>query len=90
MISCEKIQEMISSMLDGQLSDEERAAVEEHIARCPECAAMYEDFSALSISLKEEFSAVPAQLHDKISQRSSLPCARCGSCIGRWKRQKLR
>ena len=66
MISCEKIQEMISSMLDGQLSDEERAAVEEHIALCPECAAMYEDFSALSISLKEEFSAVPAQLHDKI------------------------
>ena len=36
MISCEKIQEMISSMLDGQLSDEERVAVEEHIALCPE------------------------------------------------------
>ena len=66
MISCEKIQEMISSMLDGQLNDDERATVEEHIALCPGCAAMYEDFSALSISLKEEFSAVPATLHDNI------------------------
>ena len=66
MISCEKIQEMISSMLDGQLNDDERATVEEHIALCSECAAMYEDFSALSISLKEEFSAVPATLHDNI------------------------
>ncbi len=66
MISCEKIQEMISSMLDNELNNEERAKVEEHIALCPECAAMYEDFSALSISLKEEFSAVPAALHENI------------------------
>ena len=66
MTSCKKIQEMISSMLDNELSAEERTAVEEHIAHCSECAAMYEDFSALSISMKEEFSAVPATLHDNI------------------------
>lgn len=66
MISCEKIQEMISSMLDNELSAEEHVAVEEHIAHCSECAAMYEDFSALCSSLKEEFSAVPATLHEDI------------------------
>lgn len=66
MTSCEKIQEMISAMLDGELSVEERSAVEEHIALCPECAAMYADFSALSICLKEELTSVPADLHSNI------------------------
>ena len=66
MISCEKIQEMISFMLDNELSAHERVAVEEHIAHCSECAAMYEDFSVLCILLKEEFSAVPATLHEDI------------------------
>lgn len=66
MISCEKIQEMISSMLDGELSAADETLVRKHIAQCEECAAMYEDFSALSNELNKELSEVPASLHDRI------------------------
>lgn len=66
MNSCEKIQEMISSMLDGELSAADETLVREHIAQCEECAAMYEDFLALSNELNKELSEVPASLHSRI------------------------
>lgn len=66
MNDCAKIQEMISAMLDGEISAGERAAIEAHIALCPECAAMYADFTALSEGMVEMCEEVPAALHDKI------------------------
>ena len=69
MISCEKNQEMISAMLDGELSESEKHTVEMHIANCPECAAMYEDFAALSEAISEENAEIPAGLHSKIMKR---------------------
>ena len=66
MNSCEKIQEMISAMLDGELTREEKAIVQEHIASCNECAAMYEDFAFLSEEMGENLSHTPANLHEHI------------------------
>ena len=66
MNSCEKIQEMISAMLDGELTKEEKAIVQEHIASCNECAAMYEDFAALSEELSDNLRNTPANLHEHI------------------------
>lgn len=66
MNSCEKIQEMISSMLDGELSAADEELVREHIALCEDCAAMYDDFSALSNELNKELQEVPASLHSRI------------------------
>lgn len=50
-MNCEQIQEQISSMLDGELSEEDRAFVMEHLTTCPECRRVYEAFSAISDSL---------------------------------------
>lgn len=66
MTNCEKIQEMISAMLDGELSEQERIEIKEHIALCSDCAAMYEDFAALREELKESLAEVPASLHANI------------------------
>lgn len=66
MNDCQKIQEMISAMLDGELLAKEREAIEQHIASCPECAAMYADFAALSGMFEESREEVPANLHAKI------------------------
>ena len=66
MSDCLKIQEMISAMLDGELSESDRDAIEKHIASCPECAAMYDDFTALSGEFEESLAEVPAGLHTKI------------------------
>lgn len=66
MSDCAKIQELISEMLDGELSERDCAAIEAHIKLCPQCAAMYADFAALSEGVGELWTEVPAGLHDKI------------------------
>lgn len=53
MIDCEKARELISCLIDGELDENERAEVMEHIEICPECKAVYEAFSAVSENLPE-------------------------------------
>lgn len=65
MIDCEKCREMISCLLDGELSQAEQSLVREHIAACPECRSVYDAFSAVSVQLHEE-EPLPDGLHEKI------------------------
>ena len=65
MIDCEKCREMISCLLDGELSQAEQSFVREHIAACPECRSVYDAFSAVSAQLHEE-EPQPDGLHEKI------------------------
>lgn len=65
MIDCEKCREMISCLLDGELSEAEQSLVREHIAACPECRSVYDAFSAVSEQMHEE-EPLPDGLHEKI------------------------
>lgn len=65
MIDCEKCREMISCLLDGELSQAEQSLVREHIASCPECRSVYDAFSAVSEQMHEE-EPLPDGLHEKI------------------------
>lgn len=65
MIDCEKCREMISCLLDGELSQAEQSLVREHIASCPECRSVYDAFSVVSAQLHEE-EPLPEELHEKI------------------------
>lgn len=65
MIDCEKCREMISCLLDGELSEAEQSLVREHIASCPECRSVYDAFSAVSEQMHEE-EPLPDGLHEKI------------------------
>ena len=65
MIDCEKCREMISCLLDGELSQAEQSLVREHIASCPECRSVYDAFSAVSEQMHEE-EPLPEELHEKI------------------------
>ncbi len=65
MTECERYIDMISSYVDGQLSDDETAALLEHIRVCPDCARqlrIYEEVSALA----SEDVEVPEELHGRI------------------------
>ena len=62
MTDCEKCREMISCLIDGELSQAEQSFVREHIAACPECRSVYDAFSA---QLHEE-EPLPDGLHEKI------------------------
>lgn len=65
MIDCEKCREMISCLLDGELSQAKQSLVREHIASCPECRSVYDAFSAVSEQMHEE-EPLPDGLHEKI------------------------
>lgn len=66
MSGCEKYQELISAMLDGELSAEKTVELSVHLARCPECRAMYEAFSAMREANEDDMQDMPAGLHDRI------------------------
>ena len=66
MNSCEFYQELISSMVDGEISREEHEALMEHMKTCSACNAMYAVFHDLSDILAEEDEALPEGLHENI------------------------
>lgn len=66
MSECEKYQELISALLDSELSGAESAALAEHLKVCTGCAAMHQAFFTLSKTLSEGLEAPPAALHENI------------------------
>ena len=66
MSSCEYYQEMISRMIDDELSEKERAVLARHLDTCPECSALYAAFSGLSAAIADDLEAPPEELSDNI------------------------
>lgn len=68
MSDCREIQELISALIDGKVSEKEKTEIYAHVEKCPECKAMLEAFTAVSESLGE-LEDVPAGLHENIMRR---------------------
>ena len=66
MSSCEYYQEMISRMIDDELSEKERAVLARHLDTCPECSALCAAFSGLSAAIADDLEAPPEELSDNI------------------------
>ncbi len=66
MTSCEQYQELISRMLDDDLSKAERDELAAHVRTCPDCAAVYVAFRSLSENLGADLEEVPASVHENI------------------------
>ncbi|MDO4815512.1 MAG: zf-HC2 domain-containing protein [Bacillota bacterium] len=68
MSNCEHYAELISAMIDGEISENEKAEIEAHTSQCAECRKMLEAFAAVSESL-EELEDLPSGLHDGIMKK---------------------
>ena len=66
MKDCEKYQELISAMLDGEISAAEREELEAHVAGCADCAFVYSAFSALSEGLSHALEEPPERLRENV------------------------
>lgn len=66
MTECDRYQELISRMLDDDLSKAERSALAAHVKTCPDCAAVYVAFRSLSEHLGSDLEEVPAAVHENI------------------------
>ena len=51
MLDCDQALELLSAKIDGALTAEESAALEEHLAACPACRALLADFESLHTEL---------------------------------------
>lgn len=71
-MNCNEIRELISSMLDHELSAEDSAVVTEHLAECPECMRVFEAFHAISVFL-EELEDVPEGFTEAVMHKINTP-----------------
>lgn len=63
---CEEYQELISRMIDDELTADEVSVLAEHLKTCADCAVVFKAFSALSNSTKETMADLPQGLHEQI------------------------
>jgi anti-sigma factor RsiW len=68
---CDEAQELITGLVDDELTAIEKAAVKEHLAECHDCTAQFEREVALKrdIRLAAQAIAVPQDLREKIASR---------------------
>ena len=66
MNSCDYYQELISRLVDGEISHDEHEALMAHLNTCSRCNAMYAVFHDLSDILAEESEPLPEGLHENI------------------------
>ena len=67
---CEEMPELISALVDNELSSEELAAIRSHMAECLNCRALYEQECALKRQVRSTAAhvAAPAALRQKVQR----------------------
>jgi len=63
---CEQYQILISRRLDGELTADEREALQAHLSSCPDCARLYAAFSAVSDTLRSDLEEPPSALRENV------------------------
>lgn len=69
MISCDQALELISESLDGPLSPEDRAALDEHLAGCADCRALLADFQEMERAMPTLNAPVPPDFTQSVMDR---------------------
>ena len=67
---CEETPELVSALVDNELSSEELAAIRSHMAECGDCRALYEQERALKRQVRSTAAhvAAPAALRQKVQR----------------------
>lgn len=70
-MTCETALELMSAALDGELTADEQAQLDEHLAQCGPCRALFDDLTAIHGACDDWEVAPPPELREKIL--SDLP-----------------
>ena len=65
-MDCQQVQERISLLLDGALSEAEEAAVRAHLPECADCRRFHEALAAFSDALRDDQLEPPETLHENV------------------------
>ena len=61
MSDCKKYEDLINSLVDEEISQEDQALLKEHISTCPKCRELYNAYTSL-FDLDEPLPQVPQEL----------------------------
>ena len=67
-MTCDDALLLISSQLDGQLSDTEQAQLQTHLEQCAQCRALMEALQLTDIQLRHLEEEPPVDLHHRIME----------------------
>jgi hypothetical protein len=67
-MTCEQAWEAISAALDGELSDMERKELDAHLASCPACRALYEDWKGIRADTLDCELEVPEGFYERVME----------------------
>ena len=68
MDNCEKIRQMLEAYADGELTEQQKAHVEQHVAHCPHCAALLDEYLALNAAIADCAVQAPEGFAERVSQ----------------------
>ena len=72
MADCEKYIEMMSAMVDGELTKADEAELRSHLDDCADCRRVYSAFSGISGALSEELATPPETLVKGVMYKINL------------------
>ncbi len=85
MEECKHFRALASAELDGEITEEERAALHAHLAQCPDCAQWAAAFSLLHKELPLLAEEPPAELRSRVKKSISLLSKKQPSLFSRFK-----
>ena len=69
MTECSRYQELISRMLDGDLSEQERERLHAHVSECADCRRALDAFTMLRDTMTEDLEEPPTGLTDAVMEQ---------------------
>ena len=80
---CKDVEEVLSALIDGEDAGERQQAAAEHIAGCPQCTALVNEYRHLGETLRAvAYVPAPADLEAKVRARLA---AEAQAASGRWR-----
>jgi mycothiol system anti-sigma-R factor len=82
-MSSKEAQELISALVDDELTDQERVSLEGHLKGCPKCRFIYEKERVLKRRVRSAAAnmSAPADLRQKIRRSLRQFCRLRGSTL---------
>jgi len=69
-ITCEEVRRELSNYLDGEVNADLRRRIEDHVARCPGCKAVYDGVrNVIILAGTGEVFALPSGFGQRLRQR---------------------
>lgn len=66
MYTCDQALDLLSARLDGDLTPEEAAGLEEHLSHCPDCRALAADLEEMHAAMPGLYQEPPPELKERV------------------------